>query len=132
MMQIGDKEGDANKDDVDDDDKSDGPTKKYRKGRAKSPIKSRWLVPIVKTAVVKRPGMSSKDMRQILMPYVIDIFMTPALFQLTRTSICRMAFGDPDENIKYLPELVRQLQQGGHDLKFGPRRNPGYCRRWRR
>ena len=62
--------------------------------------------------------MSNKDMRQILKPYVIDIFMTPALLQLTRTTIRRMAFGDPDDNIKYLPELVRQLQEGGHDFEI--------------
>jgi len=55
---IGAEEGDADEDDsVENDDKSDAPSKKYRKGRAKSLIKSRWLVPIVKTAVVERPCM---------------------------------------------------------------------------
>ena len=117
----GAKEGDADEDEDDspddhDDTKSNAPSNNCRNSRAKSPIKCRWLVPILKTAVVDRPGMSNKDMRQILKPYVIDIFMTPALLQLTRTTIRRMAFGDPEDNIKYLPELVRQLQEGGHDF----------------
>ncbi len=79
------------------------------KERVKTPIKARWLVPLLKVAVTPRPSMSNKAIIEILKPYVIDRFLTQSLLQQTRTSIRTTAFGDPAENIKYLPCLVNSL-----------------------
>ena len=89
------------------------------KEQIKTPIKARWLVQLLKVAVTSRPGMSNKAMIDLLKPDVIDWFLTQSLLQQTRSSICTTAFGDPTENIKYLPGLVKHLQDGNHDLRYG-------------
>ena len=56
-------------------------------GVGQTPIKARWLVPLLKVAVISRPGMSNKAMIELLKPYVIDWFLTQLLFQQTRSGI---------------------------------------------
>lgn len=92
------------------------PDKMAKKARLKSPIKSKWIVPLVHNAIAERPNLSSKEIANILKPYVIDIFLTYALIVKVRRIIRNTVFGDPDKNVTYIPALVERLEEGGHDF----------------
>jgi hypothetical protein len=92
MVGILDGEGDAdgeNNDGVDADQstENDNKSKKQKKVCQKSPIKSRWLIPIVKAEVSQRLNIPNKELKALLKDYVKDIFLTPSLLQQTRTAI---------------------------------------------
>ncbi len=75
-----DGKGTADNDDANDDgDDEDGKSSKLKKSRVKSPIKSRWLVPLAKAALAEKPNISNKDLAVILKPYVVDKFLTHSL-----------------------------------------------------
>jgi hypothetical protein len=67
----GDKDGDGD-DSVSDDDKDSTPSndkgkeKAGKKTKMRSPIKSRWMVPLIKQAIKERPKMSNKECSQLL------------------------------------------------------------------
>jgi len=87
-----------------------------KKCRHKSPVKSRWLVPLVKFAIAEKPNISNKDkdMVSLLKPYVNDNFLTDSLFQMTRVSVREIVFGDPNENVQLLNEFYKSLESLGH------------------
>ena len=125
MAGIFDGEGDAdgqNNDainvDADQNTEDDKNSKKQKKVRLKSPIKSRWLVPIVKAEVSLRPNIPNKELKALLKDYVKDMFLTSSLLQQTRTAIRKQVFGDADTNVMYVPALQRLLQASGHDFEF--------------
>ena len=91
MAGIFDGEGDANGDnnngyDGDQITEKDNESKKQKKVHQKSPIKSRWLIPIVKAEVSQHLNMPNKVLKALLKDYVKDIFLTPSLLQQTRTA----------------------------------------------
>ncbi len=55
--------------------------KKEKKPCTKSPIKTKWIVPLVHGAISQTPNFSSKEIILLLQPYIIDIFLTTALIQ---------------------------------------------------
>jgi hypothetical protein len=125
MAGILDGEGDAdgeNNDaisvDADQSTEKDKKSKKQKKVRQKSPIKSRWLIPIVKAEVSQRPNIPNKELKALLKDYVKDIFLTPSLLQQTRTTIRKEVFGDADTNVMYVRALERLLHNSGHDFEF--------------
>ncbi len=76
-------EGNADDSDTEDGDggpkdEDDGP-KKLLTARVKSPIKSKWLVPLVKGALAEKPNISNKALTVLLSPYVVDKFLTHSL-----------------------------------------------------
>ncbi len=87
MAGIFDGEGDADGENNDaisvDADQSTEKDKKSKKQkvRQKSPIKSRWLISIVKAEVSQRPNIPNKELKALLKDYVKDIFLTPSLLQ---------------------------------------------------
>ena len=87
------------------------------KTRVKSPIKSRWLVPLIKGALSEKPNISNKELENILMPYVIDKFLPNSLLTMTEKLVRLYLFGNPAENVTYLPQLIRELDIGGHDAE---------------
>jgi hypothetical protein len=84
----------------------------------KSPIKSKWLVPLVKGALAEKPNISSQAITKLLSPYVVDKFLTQSLINQTKKHLRLHLFGDPAQNATYLPELVRELEAAGHDYKI--------------
>ena len=82
----------GNPDNEDDDANDDAPIpqgtgSKTSSLRVKSPIKSRWLVPLVKGALAEKPNISSKELVNLLKPYVVDKFFTNSLLNMTKNSL---------------------------------------------
>ncbi len=112
---IGEQEGnadDTNGNDTDDD--SNGNKKKTMSKRQKSPVKSKFLVPLVKAAITERPNILNKEMVTILRPYINDIFITDALLQKTCSDIRTLIFGDSSENVELLGSLAVHMKSLGH------------------
>jgi hypothetical protein len=92
------------------------PVKMAKKPRTKSPIKAKWIVPLVHSAIAEAPNLLSKEIILILKPYIINMFLTNTLIRKVRTTIRNQVFGDPDKNVTYVPELVDILEAAGHDF----------------
>jgi hypothetical protein len=103
--------------DADQNTEKDNNSKKQKKVRQKSPIKSRWLISIVKAEVSLCPNIPNKELKALLKDYVKDIFLKASLLQQTRTTIWKKVFGDADTNVMYIPALQRLLQASGHDFE---------------
>ena len=70
-----------NEDDVDEIEEGDADGK----SKHSTPLKARWLFPLIREAIVKTPNLSNREMRNILMDYVKPNFMTTSLLQNART-----------------------------------------------
>jgi hypothetical protein len=76
----GDKDGDGDDTGSDEDDNSTQSKDKGKKEKAgkkrkmRSPIKSRWMVPLIKQAIKQRPNMSNKECCQLVSPYMREVF----------------------------------------------------------
>jgi hypothetical protein len=89
-------------------------TKKAR--RMKSPIKTKWIVPLVLSAISATPHLPSKEITALLKPYIIDMFLTSALIQKVCQSIRNQVFGDPDKSVTYAHVLRDLLDADQHDF----------------
>ncbi len=76
-----DVEVNGNEDDVhkNEEDETDG------KSKHRTPLKARWIFPLIKEVIVKTPSLSNREMRNILMDYVKLNFMTTSLLKNART-----------------------------------------------
>jgi hypothetical protein len=92
------------------------PVKMAKKPCNKSPIKAKWIVPLVHSAIAEAPNLLSKEIILLLRPYIINMFLTNALIQKVWQTIRKNVFGDPDNNVTYVPELVDILEATGHDF----------------
>ncbi len=51
-----------------------------------TPLKVRWIFPLIKEVIVKTPNLSNREMRNILMDYYVKPnFMTTSLLQNARS-----------------------------------------------
>lgn len=89
---------------------------KSKKARVKSPIKSKWLVPLVKGVLAEKH--SNKFLTILVSPYVVGKVLTHSLIYQTKKHLQLHLFGDPAQNVTYLPELVRELEAAGHDYQI--------------
>ncbi len=85
--------------------------------RQKSPIKSKYLVPLMKAACTERPNISNKEMTIILKPYINDVLITDALLQKTCSDFHTKVFGDPSENLQLLGLLAECMEALEHNFK---------------
>jgi hypothetical protein len=63
--------------------------------RVHSPMKSRWLFPLIKQVIAKMPNLSNREMKNLLANYVKAEFLTTSLLQNARTYARTEVFGDP-------------------------------------
>ena len=49
---------------------------------------------------------------------MIPKFLTNSLIQNVRTTVRKEIFGDPDQNLTYLPKLEEVLRDAGHDFEI--------------
>ena len=97
------EEGNPDKDDANDEGRIlQGTGSKTCSSRVKSPIKSRWLVPLVKGALAEKPNISNKALVNLLKPYVVDKFLTNSLLNMMKKLVRLYLFGNPAENVTYL------------------------------
>jgi hypothetical protein len=80
----------------------------------KSPIKTKWIVPLVHGVIRQTSNLSSKEIILVLQPYIIDIFVTTALIQKVQTHMRNQVFGDPDKNVTYASDITNLLLSAGH------------------
>ncbi len=84
--------------------------------RMKSPIKTKWIVPLVFSAISATPTLLSKEITALLKPYIIDMFLTSALVQKVCQSIRNQFFSDPNKNVTYVHVLRDLLDADQHDF----------------
>jgi hypothetical protein len=112
IVDIDIQEGTVDGIDIDDD------TSSFVKTRnARTPIKARWIVPLIKDTIRETPNMSNKYMKTLLSTYVKDKFLTVSLLQNARTAAIVHVFGTPTENVPYINMFVDELSTRGHDTK---------------
>jgi hypothetical protein len=122
--QEGDKEevgadGGGNDSVSDDDDDStpsddEGKAKAGKKTKMRSPIKSRWMVPLIKQAIKERPNMSNKECSQLLSPYMREVFLPSQILQAARLTARFEIFGDPVQNAQYTDAIMPESTARGH------------------
>jgi hypothetical protein len=92
-------------------------TKQMKKARRmKSPMKTKWIVLLVLSAISATPNLPSKEITALFKPYIIDMFLTSALIQKVCQSIRDQVFGDPDNNVTHVHVLRDLLEADNHDL----------------
>ena len=79
-------------------------------------MKTKWIVPLLLSAISATPNLPSKEMMALLKPYIIDMFLTSALIQKVRQSIRDQVFGDPDTNVTHVHVLRDLLEGDNHDF----------------
>jgi hypothetical protein len=88
--------------------------------RMKSPINTKWIVPIVLSAISATPNLPSKEITALPEPYIINMFLTSALIHKVHKSIRNQVFGDLNKNVTCVPVLrdllVVVLEDAQHDL----------------
>jgi hypothetical protein len=89
-------------------------TKKAR--RMKSPMKTKWIVLLVLSAISAIPNLPSKEITALLKPYIIDMFLTSDLIQKVCQSIWDQVFGDPDTNVTHVHVLRDLIGGDNHDF----------------
>jgi hypothetical protein len=95
-------------------DTSEDDTDTNKSGR--TPFKSRWLIPLLKTVIAETPNIKNKHIRLILAPYIKDKFLTASLLQNARTLTRLQVFGYPDDNVQFVHALVTEMQSRNHDV----------------
>ncbi len=70
-----------------------------------SPMRTRWLLPLVVPANMEKPNISNSDMKELVKYYVKDKFVSNANMQNVRL-IAREKFMDNHENVCYTNALV--------------------------
>jgi hypothetical protein len=85
----------------------DAPHKKNtnRKHR-RTPIKARWLVPLIKSRLRERPNISNKECSHILRLHVRQEFLTKAVLQNAKMEGRFEVFGNPTENAHFIPAML--------------------------
>jgi hypothetical protein len=95
---------------------SDDDSVKKKSLRDRTPIKLRWLVPLIQSIISERPNVSNKELKELLKLYVKDIFLTASVLQNTRSDARATLFGNVDKNVQYVDVLVGWVKAAGHDV----------------
>ncbi len=82
-----------------------------------TPIKSRWIVPLLLKEITEKPNMSNTEMKLLVSAYVKDKFITNALLQNARMIARDEIFGDPATNVLFANGLVQKMKEFGVDMK---------------
>jgi hypothetical protein len=106
---------------VADDDKAsleeDDADRKLKAVRQRTPIKSRWIVPLLLNEVAEKPNMSNAETKHVVSAYVKEKFITSSLLQNARTMARDEIFGDPATNVFFVIGLVEKMKECGIDVK---------------
>ncbi len=95
-------------------DDADGKVKAVRQ---RTPIKSRWIVPLFLNEIAEKPNMSNMEMKHVVSAYVKETFITSSLLQNARTMARDKIFGDPATNVFFANGLVEKMKECAIDVK---------------
>ncbi len=82
-----------------------------------TPVKSRWIVPLLLKEIMEKPNMSNAEMKHLVSAYVKDKFITNALLQNARTMARDEIFGDLATNVLFANGFVQKMKELGVDVK---------------
>ena len=77
----------------------DDADKKVKAVCQRTPIKSRWIVPLLLNEIAEKPNISNAEMKHVVSAYVKEKFITSSLLQNARTMARDEIFGDPATNV---------------------------------
>ncbi len=95
----------------------EGTDKKVEAVCQSTPIKSRWIVPLLLNEFVGKPNMSNAEMKHVVSAYLKEKFITSSLLQNARTVARDEIFGDPATNVFFAYGLVKKMKECGVDVK---------------
>ncbi len=103
-------------------DGDDIPKAKKRRNRKttpkrRSPIESRWLLPLLKQRIAECPNISNKECAHLLRLHVRLDFLTKTLLQRAKKACKFELFGNPSENAQYTKAMLREMNVRGHKVK---------------
>ncbi len=82
-----------------------------------TPIKSRWIVPLLLIEIAEKPNTANVEMKHVVSTYVKEKFITSSLLQNARTMARDEIFGDPATNVFFANGLVKKMKECGVNVK---------------
>jgi hypothetical protein len=93
------------------------PKEGHKRKKRRSPIKSKWLMPLIKERIAEQPTMSNKEYTYLLCLHACEDFLTIMILQ-TIKKLCRFKiFGNPTENVHYTTAMMRVMTIRGHKVE---------------
>jgi hypothetical protein len=84
----------------------------------RTPFKSKWLTPIIQSAVLDSPGVSYGTLREILKQYGNNYALTDSVLQIGRDIMKHQLFGSADVNVKYASAVAATMCALGHEVEL--------------
>ena len=85
---------------------------------SKTPLSHLWVVPIIRSAVEKNPGVDYEALRNLIRPYAKDYSITNALVQDARDAAKRDIFGKAEENVMHAEKVAEEMRKQGHIVEL--------------
>ena len=86
--------------------------------RLRTPFKSKWLSPIILSAVLDSPGVSVGTLREILKQYGNNYALTDSILQIGRDIAKNQLIGSADINVNYAEAVAARMRALGHEVKL--------------
>ncbi len=83
----------------------------------RTPIKSRWIVPLLLNEIAEKPNMSNAEMKHVVSTYVKENFITSSFLQNARAMARDEIFGDPATNVFFANGLAKKMKECSVDVK---------------
>jgi hypothetical protein len=113
VYDVEEKVADEDKASLEEDD-ADG---KVNAVRQRTPIKSRWIVPLLLNEIAEKLNMSNAEMKHVVSMYVKEKFITSSLLENAMTMARDKIFGDPATNVFFANGLAKKMKECGVDVK---------------
>jgi hypothetical protein len=84
----------------------------------RTPFKSKWLFPIIQSAVLDTPGVSYGTLREILKQYGNNYTPTDSILQIGRDIAKNQLFGSAEIKLKYSSAVAARMRSLGHEVKL--------------
>ncbi len=91
--------------------------KKRNKASLRTPIKHRWIVPLIEDRMRECPNLSNNECKHLLRFYVRSDFATKAILQNGKMMCRFQLFGNPNDNATYIPAMLNEMSARGHKVK---------------
>ena len=88
------------------------------RGIMKTPLSHQWMVPIIRFAVEKNPGIDYEALRNLMRPYAKDYAITNALVQDARDAAKVDIFGQAEDNVMYAERIAEEMRSRGHTVEL--------------
>ena len=85
---------------------------------SKTPLSHLWVVPIIRLAVEKNPGVDYETLCNLIRPYAKDYSTTNALVQDARDAAKMDIFGNAEENVMYAEKDAQEMRKHGHTVEI--------------